>query len=598
MDPVADLVAALPDDPRNALGRFRFKVAAALHGRVSQGRSTPVIVVRREDRPALVVDVDVWRASDARDNLHGLVRELFDAAGGYRDELAPDEAELAQVIVMAPDDGEPDLDDFAMRLAALRMTRFVVCVAAAPARWYRLDGLTLRSVSGLDAAMRHLLHGEFPSPVTEDPEPPAAERPLRVLLVADEWRSSTGGISTVNRELGIALVRAGVDVRLVLPDADPAERAQVEADGVRLVLPEPVPGLGRLARLLTPAFADDCLTEQYVSPQQPRHYGPDVIVGHGRILGPYAYSVQRTFFPQAFRVHIVHTDADRLEEAKETPGGASRMMTAEQRRALELELAVSADLVAGVGPLLADSIRDLMLGAARRPPVINLVPGLRDWGGTVDPGLHPSGRQVLLLARAEDVRSKGIDLAVAGLQRATARLGDGPGGHPRLVIRGVQPADDEAVKQRIDELCKAAPDAEVIRRPYATDPEELRGDMWSSRVVVMPSRHEGFGLAAYEAIAAGVPVRITANSGLARLLADVTTDGERPMPREVVSTRGTDEEVGVRWGDALAEVLVDPRAAFTRASDLREQLLRKVSWENTVAGLLGAIADERAKRPA
>jgi glycosyltransferase involved in cell wall biosynthesis len=571
-----------------ALERFRWRVAAAVHGRVSSGGvETPPIEVRRgADEPVLAIDVVVWRMSTLGRDLLGRISRMRAAAEDYRRGRGHDVL-LTGLIVVIPGEEALDLAQLGLGLvAAAGLDRVVMCLATPDDAWFALDGVSLAPIADLAAALDHLQHGP-PPPAGEEAVPTAAggeaaeeaDRRLRMLLVADEWHSTSGGISTVNREFGIALAQAGVDVRVLVPAADASVRAAARAEGVRLVTPPPLPGLTERELLLTPAMCDD-------GPAEP--YAPDVIVGHGRVLGPYALAVQRSYFPAARRLHIVHTDADRLEDAKQEPGGPSRMMTANERRELELELATSADIVAGVGPHLARMIQDGMRGSYPRPPVLTMNPGLRDWGGTVDPGDLPAQRQVLLLARAEDVRSKGIDLAMSMVRRAIDRLGDGLERRPLLVIRGVRPEDDEEVKRRLDQ--QVQPELEVIRRPYSARKATLRSDLWSSRVVIMPSRHEGFGLAAYEAIAAGVPVLVTADSGLAELLSAYTTDGERRTPREVLRVRGSDEEIIELWATRLYETLIDPKAAFVRARELREQILAQVSWERTVADLLAMLA--------
>jgi glycosyltransferase involved in cell wall biosynthesis len=47
----------------------------------------------------------------------------------------------------------------------------------------------------------------------------------------------------------------------------------------------------------------------------------------------------------------------------------------------------------------------------------------------------------------------------------------------------------------------------------------------------MPSRHEGFGLVALEAISAGVPVLVSKESGLGRMLIECLPDEDRRAPR-------------------------------------------------------------------
>ncbi|GAB2575309.1 hypothetical protein Aab01nite_14550 [Paractinoplanes abujensis] len=403
----------------------------------------------------------------------------------------------------------------------------------------------------------------------------------RILLVAGEWKSSKGGISTFNRDLAVAFAEAGCEVHVMLPQTDPTERDLALKSGVTLVVPPTVPGLRGTEALLTrPRFESD-------------EYVPDVIVGHGRILGPYAYALQSSFFGQAKRVHFVHTDAELLESAKEKSGGPSRMLTAEERQRVETELAVSADLVAGVGPLLAESIEHAMRGWPHtRPRVLNFLPGLRDWGATVDPADVSPRRQVLLVARAEDMHSKGIHIAVSAMLKVVERLQSNRYGRPILVVRGVPADEADAVKARIDEIL--SPHVEVVLRRYSTDETALKLDLWQSRVVVMPSRHEGFGLAAYEAIAAAVPVLVSADSGLARLLIEKVHDGERGLPREVLPVRGDDDAIVETWANALVETLRDPEAAFSRAAFVRRALAADISWEDSVQQVLCALGSHRS----
>ena len=402
---------------------------------------------------------------------------------------------------------------------------------------------------------------------------PARDASPRVLLVADEWWSRRGGISTFNRELAGAFADAGCSVHVVVPQAEEDERDQAKERGVTLVTPDPIPGVDGHRLLLTrPRFSES-------------GYYPAVIVGHGRILGPYAYAARNLLFTTAKRLHIVHMDAERLEMAKEQPPGRSAVLTAEARARLEVELSISADLVAGVGPLLTETIKDGMRGFRQKaPPVVELRPGLCDWGGTVDPNDPPARRQILLIARAEDIRSKGIDIAARAVADAIGRFDNRNGDEPRLVVRGVPEGEADEIKARIDKL--VAPTTSVVARSYTTDREVLRQDLWQSRVLIMPSRHEGFGLVAHEAIAAGVPVLISRESGLGRMLRETLTDGDRPEPREVVRVSLDDNEATRVWGKAIYEQLVDPHAAFSRAAKLRGQVSSAMSWGETVKLLL------------
>lgn len=451
-----------------------------------------------------------------------------------------------------------------------------------PTEWFEIrrnETSTALSFAGVVEWLREL--GEHPQSLEPEQETstgadgqdqhPEADS---FLLVADEWVSGRGGISTFNRELAKALAASGSRVQVVVPDATRQDRDDARKHGVELLAPVSIPGIsGNQLLLTTPG------------PSYEIAY-PNAIVGHGRILGPYAYALQNQHFRRAKRIHVVHMDTERLEFVKEKPGGQSAIADAQARLAVEVELAISADVVAGVGPLLAESIADSMRGKRGvAPPVIEIRPGLRDWGGVVDPADPPAQRRILLVGRADDFVSKGIDIAVRAVVRAIALHGNQAGDLPTLVVRGLPDVNGEAIRTRLDSI--AAPDTRVIARPYSSDEEDLRADLWQARLVLMPSRHEGFGLVAHEAIAAGVPVLVSRESGVGRLINEVAKDGDRVSCREVLPIAGPDDEVVEAWGDAIHSVLIDPRAAYERAAELRSQIAETTTWDKAV----GAISD-------
>jgi glycosyltransferase involved in cell wall biosynthesis len=379
----------------------------------------------------------------------------------------------------------------------------------------------------------------------------------------------------VNRELALALARNGCEVTVYLPLSTESEREIAAEGGVTLIDAIPIPGVSGAPLLLT-------------QPRLPEGQGaPDAIIGHGRILGPYAYAVRNQFFPAARRVHIVHTDAERLEIAKELPGGESRSTIGQERRLLEVELAASADLVVGVGELLAESIRDEMAaGPMAGPPVETLVPGLTDWPRIADKTNPPKRRHVLIIARADDVRSKGLDLAVRAIARASTQLADSEAQPITLAIRGVPPDHETEVKQRLESI--ASPNVAIVLRPHSTDPLDLHRDLLLARLVLMPSRHEGFGLAALEAMSVGVPVRVSAESGLARLLRERLPRGDGSP--EILGTSASDDEVVEQWSHDICEVLGDPAAAFERPEVALEALRgAHTNWDEAGRRLIAAV---------
>jgi glycosyltransferase involved in cell wall biosynthesis len=569
---------------------------------VDKNQRGDVIAFRNDGEVPIAIELKVWRFSPK--NLNNRIAEALSAAVLLRRDFNTDvQLGLLVGLVDTPLQDRPHVvveDKALSRLSRLirrdsgdaGFDRLVVGILDEQARWREIGpkGNLTPLESFRQAVNRLALPHPRPGNDHERSSHAAAKSSRsgskpEVLLIADEWRSTQGGISTFNRELAIAFSGAGCGVHVVVPAAEQDERDEALAHEVNLVTPDAIPGVEGHQLLLTrPRFAEE-------------GYRPDVIVGHGRVLGPYAYTAQNLFFPAAKRIHVVHTDAERLELVKGPREGRSSVLTADERRQVEVELSLSADLVAGVGPLLAEWISDAMRGTRREvPEVVDLRPGLRDWGGTVDPSDPPRRRQVLLIARAEDLQSKGIDIAANAVARAIGKFENDVGDAPVLVVRGVPRSHADEIKNRIEEV--VAPEVSVIARPYSADPDALRRDLWQSRAVVMPSRHEGFGLVALEALSAGIPILVSRESGIGRVLRDVVVDGERTQPREILPVLGSVDEIAEIWGDALYEVLVDPKAAFRHAAELRDEIAPKMDWSVAVQKLLRSLATPASEEEA
>ena len=549
----------------------------------------PDVTVRRVGQPPVVIEVKATRRSDVANGVRAMTSSLLSSAVELRRSFR-EEVILAAMIV--PVAGDPDSrgDASSGPNAAARLEREVqrllrgqdgvgfdlVLVAAIDAgiTWHRFTRSALgaldTSIDSTAAMVSDLLAQHAPAP--QPPVAASSSHPLRVLLVADEWKSGRGGISTINRELAVALASAGGDIAVMVPTAHD-EDVQAAADrGVSLVQPAAVPGLSeRELLLLRPVFADGSWT-------------PDVVIGHGRLLGPYAYALQQEHFPQARRVHVVHTAAEQLEAAKETLDGESRMVPAEERSALERRLAQSADLVVGIGPLLTDAIKDELLATGANTPVICILPGLAA-DHVVDPSRIPAASTVLLLGRADDFRSKGVDIVAQALLEVVDRWPVGEPDKPAIALRGVPPEQANSVKHQLTEI--VGDRVKCYLRPYSESVDDLTVDMAKARVVVMPSRHEGFGLAALEAIAMGVPVLVSQQSGLARFLNAHSID---TYPSSIVSTENTASQLAVdRWADAIEQALRNPIDARSNAAKLRSEVDNAVTWDKTGAQMLATL---------
>jgi D-inositol-3-phosphate glycosyltransferase len=548
-------------------------------------RGPDILVPRPDDNP-VAVELKVFSGTSFGKNVSNRVAELLATAVETRRSFRG-EVTLSAILLFT--DYRLDRPGFGESVSSMvhRLLRsedgvgydsVLMGWADSHLQWRYFDAASAFDVNEKDLILSHSTKDAFQllqaqSPVAPPPPPTKRESAWqRILLVADEWGSGRGGISTVNRELAIALAAAGVEAAVLVPYASEEDVKSASDVAVALVTPARIPGLSeREALLLRPVFAD-------------QGWEPDVIVGHGRLLGPYA-AAQQQFFPQARRVHFVHTDAEQLEAAKETPGGRSNMTSADIRRSLERELARSADLVVGVGPLLTETIRDELIGPGPQPQVICLIPGLRA-AFDVTAAHPPIKNRVVIVGRADDFHSKGIDIAAEALLRIVDSWPSSKPYLPVLVIRGVPDEAASAVKAQLDEILEGRVNYHL--RPYSDSEAEVTQDLAQARVVLMPSRHEGFGLAAYEAIASGAPVLISSESGLAQFLRDSGID---TLPSSIITTRNTPTRLATdRWADAIQQVIDDAELARAQASELRRSIASVVSWKQSAATLLAELS--------
>jgi len=136
----------------------------------------------------------------------------------------------------------------------------------------------------------------------KDHFPPSST--LKVTLLAGEWTSSAGGLSTLNRELAIHLSQhPKVDVSFLVPEGACKDEDKREAQSYGITVVDAKKRLGF-----------DCLDWLSVPPQDLRM---DVVVGHGVKLGRQVQFVRDA--PQSHNckwVQVVHTAPEDLSRYK------------------------------------------------------------------------------------------------------------------------------------------------------------------------------------------------------------------------------------------------------------------------------------------
>lgn len=401
------------------------------------------------------------------------------------------------------------------------------------------------------------------------PRNPARHR-CTAMVVATEWESAHGGLSTFNRELCLALARRQVRVLCLVLNATDAEMDKAEAAGVTILRSRPVAGADETASLMR-------------RPQLPKGVVPDLVIGHGRITGPAAL-VQAEHSPRAKALHFVHMAPDEIEWHKldrQNDAAAS----ADSRTRIEVSLGRDADRLVAVGPRLHGRFRGHFAGRDDTEP-LRFDPGF----DLTDPRPRkvPDGTPltVLLMGRTEDAELKGLDLAAAACGLVAGWRHEARKRAIEFVVRGVPEEGSDRQKRQLNEWA-ANPRLSIVPRPYTTDAEHLADDLIRASLVIMPSRAEGFGLVGQEAIVEGTPVLVSEASGLGDLLREAL--GDEAAASWVVPMSGDTATDIQTWARAIDGMLSESKEKFAAAEALRVDLAERLPWSRSVDELLATL---------
>ena len=130
-------------------------------------------------------------------------------------------------------------------------------------------------------------------------------------------------------------------------------------------------------------------------------------------------------------------------------------------------------------------------------------------------------------------------------------------------------------------------DLAVRVREYDSSEETIDSDLRRAVLLLMPSRREGFGLVALEALSKGVPILVSNTSGFGEVL---QRSAPEVLVRNAVVTTPQEVDAAARnWADAVAMQLLDPAASFSRATELGRHLAQTLSWDAAVRSLMDRL---------
>jgi glycosyltransferase involved in cell wall biosynthesis len=402
--------------------------------------------------------------------------------------------------------------------------------------------------------------------------------PLSILSVATEWSSTHGGLSTLNRDLCVALAAEGHSITCLTINSTDADIQDASSHGVQLLVCPADPGVEGLTRLFL--FPIDAIEAT----------GARFVFGHDHITGQAAFQIAHRLLKVPY-VHFVHTIPDEIEAFKSNDLYESLAKGADKAET-QLRQCKQANLVVGVGPRIFSEIAN-KIGAT--PLVVQLRPGLVPSLMTHTKNaksLQPVN--VLFQGRLEHAALKGAPLAFEATAKVRLEPGIEPWDRPNLIMRGFE-------KDRFKEQCSVLGDAEKLKtfvkpRFFTTDEVSLASDFASASLLLMPSMKEGFGLIALEAISAGIPVLISANSGIAELLRKdpevVQAIDPQAAQLSICDVEGPSQgDVVSALADQMKGILADRDAAFLRADQLRKDLGSVLTWRAAARVLVDQLRE-------
>ncbi|XP_015749378.1 PREDICTED: uncharacterized protein LOC107329155 [Acropora digitifera] len=380
-----------------------------------------------------------------------------------------------------------------------------------------------------------------------------SSRKLKVTLLSYEWGSTKGGLSTINRELAIQLAKNdNVEVSMYLPLYSEEDERAAAGFNVGLLKAKKKPGYDPIDWLAS----------------VPKYHHMDVVIGHGIRLGRQV-PVMKELHPDCKWIQVVHTDPEELAMFKDY---ADPTVKGAKKHQAEVELCELADQVVAVGPKLTEAFASYLRSCGKDQDVINLTPGIFSEFANINQAAEERKTfRVLVIGHgdSEDFLVKGYDIAA----RAVAMLKDEERSF-KLVFVGAPDGEEDKVKERFLKE-GISPCQLIVRRTKKRD--QLAKQFYEADLVMMPSRTEGFGQAALEALSAGLPVLVSGNSGIGKALEKVPTGSYCVI----------NSEKPKKWAKAIRTICSKEREVRLReAIFLRQSYAETYQWEGQCSTLV------------
>jgi glycosyltransferase involved in cell wall biosynthesis len=396
---------------------------------------------------------------------------------------------------------------------------------------------------------------------------------IQFVAFATAWGSAHGGINSFNRDFCSALAKClKCGIGCIVPIASVDEKKDASDQGVILLpLGSISPGefdVGSASAVLKIADFTDV----------------KCWIGHDIITGEFAAAV-RDLVGEGCLAVIMHQSYEAYAEVKHSVADSGKALR-------QKDLFENADKSFAIGPLLH---RRLLDWSAKGQLII---PGLN----IVEHRPAENALKVVVFGRLtkDNALIKGIELAghsvAEAIKRARVARSDSIVTEALIKFIGTDPQDTYAKTIKSDIERRAGLPVNVSLIPFVSA-RELITHIKGANLSLMLSWHEGFGLAAWESIGAGIPLILTQNSGVYELLKD---HGGRALgcvkSIEVLgsSTAEPFQESDLEAAStAVLDIARDIKPAILDAEHLRN-FLKEVgyTWESSALKFVHALGQE------
>ncbi len=389
----------------------------------------------------------------------------------------------------------------------------------------------------------------------------------QIVFLATYWGAKYGGINTFNFDLCKAvaqiLKKENYQVVCVALETDIKAMAEAEEAGVNLIHLE----TGKKEFHLSILISDKINKIDF-----------DKVVwwvGHDLHSGEFALALRNKYKGRVALINHMNCEA---YESLKCPDAKER----ENKLEIQKDIFQKADYVFGVGPDLEGYARSFN----NKSDI--LIPGLIEdkerYGKQEDQDL--SRFKAITLGRL-DSEIKQLPLSLKAFAKAHDQYKKYHdfAKRPTITVYGI--SEDAAIYKKLkDEYSTIT----VNPFPYDEDREKVWLKMRECNLCLMPSLHEGFGLAGWEAIGLETPLILTKESGIIYLLKDLRCENLVQFI-EVTSNESQNIEP---LSDCIMKVYNDKEDFYKEnAIMLRKKLLQEgYTWEKTAQDFLEAIGIE------